>query len=142
MNRISRFASCAFGFSCALALLAVLGGCASKPEIVPSKGPRQPTLASQVKIYEEQPQKYELLGSVMVTREEGAKWDERSNANAAFDNALAKAAAVGANGLLIGANPGEYDARVTVGYHGKFYQVPVRGRPPVGMFQAIYVLKE
>ena len=143
MNRNSRFASGAVGFSCALALLAVVGGCA-KPEIVPSKGPRQPTLASQVRIYEKPPMKYELLGTVEVTRAEGAKWDEKSNANAAFDNAMAKAARLGANGLLLEAKPGEYDYRATAGYHDTFYQVPVKGKrgAAVGVMQAIYDLDQ
>ena len=92
-----------FGVSCALGLLLPLGGCASKPEIVPSSGPRTPTSASQVKIYEKQPKKYEMLGTVTVTREEGAKWDEKGDANAAFDTAKSKAAALGANGLLLAA---------------------------------------
>lgn len=120
----------------------VLAGCASTPEIVPSTGPHEATTADQVKIYEKAPKKYELLGKVTVTQKEGAKWDERGNADAAFDNARAKAAAMGANGLLLAAHTGEYDARATAGYHGTFYQVPVKGRPPVGLFQAIYVLKE
>src|SRR5687768_8951641 len=106
------------------------GGCASEPEIVPSMGARTPTSLEQVKVYDKAPKKYEILGKVTVTREEGAKWDERGNANAAFDNARAKAAALGANGLLVHAEPGEFQARATAGYHGKFYQVPVRGQPP------------
>jgi hypothetical protein len=127
----------------ALALLILFaGGCASKPEVVPSSGPRPPTSAQNVKIFEKAPARYEMLGKVTVTRAEGAKWDEHGDANAAFDNAKAKAAALGANGLLLAANAGEYDARATAGYHGKFYQVPIKGRPPVGMFQAIYVLEE
>ena len=123
-------------------LILIVGGCASKPEVVPSSGTRAATSAQQVKIYQKAPQRYEMLGKLTVTRDEGARWDQRGDANAAFDNARAKAAALGANGLLLAANPGESDALATAGYHGTFYQVPIKGRPPVGMFQAIYVLEE
>jgi hypothetical protein len=127
----------------ACALVAATGaGCASEPKVVPSQGPRQPTTAEQVKIYEKAPQKYEMLGKVTVNRAEGAKWDNKAEANAAFDNARKKAAALGANGLLVHAEPGEFNARVNAGYHGTYYQVPVQGNPPVGLFQAIYVLEE
>ena len=144
MNRISRCASIVIGLSFAMTSLLPLGGCASKPEIVPSSGPRSPTSASQVTLYEKQPKKYEVLGSVTVSRAEGARWDEKGDANAAFDAAKAKAAALGANGLLMAANSGEYTYLATAGYHGKFYQVPVRGRQgaAVGVMQAIYVLEE
>jgi hypothetical protein len=144
MNRISRCASVVIGLSFVMTLLFPLGGCASKPEVVPSSGARQPTSAGQVKIYGKQPQKYEMLGTVTVTREEGARWDEKGDANAAFDAAKAKAAALGANGLLLSAAAGEYQYHATAGYHGKFYQVPVRGRQgaAVGVMQAIYVLEE
>ena len=144
MNRFSRCASIVFGVSCAVGVLLPLGGCASKPEIVPSSGPRTPTSAMQVKIYEKAPKKYEMLGTVTVTREEGARWDEKGDANAAFDTAKSKAAALGANGLLLSAAAGEFEYRATAGYHGKFYQVPVRGRQgaAVGVMQAIYVLEE
>jgi hypothetical protein len=125
-----------------LALIAMAAGCASEPKVVPSSGPRPATSAQLVKFYQKAPQRYEMLGKITVTREEGAKWDQRGDANAAFENARAKAAALGANGLLLAANKGEYDALATAGHHGTFYQVPIKGRPPVGMFQAIYVLEE
>jgi hypothetical protein len=126
-------------------LLASLVGCASGPEIVPSKGPRPASSAAQVKIYEKAPAKYEMLGTVTTSRAEGAMWDERGNADAGFDSMLSKAAALGANGLLLKADEGQYDRRVTAGYHGKFYQVPVRGKPgasSIATAQAIYMLKE
>jgi hypothetical protein len=147
MNRVSRLSVGGLGFSFALAALLVIGGgsgCASKPEVVASSGPRPPTSATQVKIYEKQPKKYEMLGTVTVTRAEGAKWDERGDANAAFDTAKSKAAALGANGLLLSAAPGEHEYHATAGYNGKFYQVPVRGGKgaAIGVMQAIYVLEE
>ena len=125
-----------------LCVASLIFGCQSTPEVVPSSGPRPPTSAGMVKIYEKAPKKYERLGNVTVSRAEGARTDNRGNAEVAFDTALGKAAALGANGLLLEATPGETTARATAGYRGTFYQVPFRGNPPTAVFQAIYVLKE
>jgi hypothetical protein len=118
-----------------------LAGCAS-PEIVPSSGPRPPTAPQQVKVFQKAPAKYELLGPVAITAQPGATWDEKGNATAGFDRMRSAAAALGANGLLLAADPGTYDRMVTVGDAGKFYQVAVRGRPPTAVGHAIFVLKE
>jgi hypothetical protein len=144
-HRVGRlFVVVAAALSLGTAMVVGPGGCASDPKIVPSSGTRPPSSKGQVKIYEKEPERYELLGTVTVTRAEGAKWDQRGNADAAFDAALAKAAALGANGLLLSAKPGESEYHATAGYHGKFYQVPVRGKKgdAVGVMQAIYVVKE
>lgn len=132
-------------FAPVLLLVASVAGCSSDSRIVPSKGSRPATSAAQVRIYERPPAKYELLGAVTASRSEGARWDERGNADAGFDSMIAKAASLGANGLLLKADEGQYDRRVAAGYHGKFYQVPVRGKPgasSVVTTQAIYVLEE
>ena len=125
-----------------LATLVMLAGCASKPEIVQSSVKRLPTTAGDVVIYDKQPAKYEQLGTVTVTKGQGGTWDQKGDANAAFDALKAKAAAMGANGLLIWAEEGAFDRRVNAGYHGTFHQLPVRGTPGEGIAQAIYVLKK
>jgi len=63
----------------------LLSACASKPEVVPSSGPRAPTLPDQVQIYQKEPQRYEKLGAVSVSRNEGASWDDRGDATAGYD---------------------------------------------------------
>ena len=131
-----------FAVACVAWLAGAMVGCAPKSEVVPSSGPRQPTSAGMVKLYEKPPKKYEILGTVTASREEGAKWDKHSNADAAFDTAIRKAAALGANGLLLTAIPGETDSRATAAYKGTFYQVPTKGNPPTAVFQAIYVHEE
>jgi hypothetical protein len=123
------------------AFIACAGGCSS-PEVVPATGPRSPLRPDQVSIYQEEPSRYELHGAVTVTHSEGAKWDERGNADVAFDNLKAKAAALGANGLLLSAEPGTFDRLATAGYHGTFYQIPIRGNPPEAFAKAIYVSKK
>lgn len=121
-----------------------LSACSSQPEVVPSSGPRSPTSADQVKIYQKAPNRYENLGVVTVSRAEGATWDERGDATVGFDILKRKAAALGANGLLLTVPEGGEEKRVNAGYHGEFYQVPIKGpRGSVeGVGQAIYVLEE
>ena len=125
-------------------LAAVLLSACSSSEVVPSSGPRSPALAEQVKIYQKAPKRYENLGVVSVTRAEGATWDERGDATAGFDILKRKAAALGANGLLLTVPEGGEEKRATAGYYGTYYQVPVKGpRGSVeGLAQAIYVLEE
>jgi hypothetical protein len=119
----------------------VLAGCASH-EVVPSSGPRPATTPEQVKIYQDHPNRYEQLRLIAmeVTPEMG--WDERGHADAAFDALKAQAAAAGANGLLLAANPGDFDLLVTAGYRGTFYQVPMRRNPRTAVAQAVFVLKQ
>src|SRR5215213_1173890 len=119
----------------------LLAGCSSQPEIVPTSGPRPPTSAEQVQIYQKEPKRYERLGALSVSRDEGASWDERGDATAGFDILKRKAAALGANGLLLmSADPAANNKRITAGYHGEYFQIPVtRTSPPQGMAQAIYV---
>jgi hypothetical protein len=122
----------------------LLSACASKPEVVPSSGPRPPTSPDQVQIYQKEPKRYEKLGAVSVSRNEGASWDDRGDATAGFDILKRKAAALGANGLLlIAADEAANSKRITAGYHGNYYEIPVsRTTPPYGLAQAIYVLSE
>ena len=124
-------------------LLALASGCASST-VVASKGPRPPLKPEEVTIYQEPPKQYETHGTVSITEADGGKWDGSGNADRGFDSLKAKAAALGANGLLLTADPGSYDRLATAGYHGKFYQIPIRGKAPTGsaFAQAIFVLKE
>ena len=132
---------------CAIVLLAwslpLSPGCASKSKVAPSTGPRTPTTADQVKIYEKAPKKYEVLGAVTVAPSATVRWDERGNADAGFEQLKAQAATRGANGLLLQAESGsDPDGFITAGYKGTYYQVPVRDNPKSAMAQAIWVLKE
>jgi hypothetical protein len=122
----------------------LLSACASKPEILPSSGPHSPTTADQVEIYQKEPKRYEKLGGVSVSRDEGAVWDDRGDATVGFDLLKRKAAALGANGLLLKAEEGKDEHRkILAGYHGEYYQVPVStSTPPHGMAQAIFVRAE
>jgi len=125
----------------AIALLLVCG--CSSPEVVPSSGNRPPTRPENVKIYAKQPRKYERLGVVSVPVTPEVRFDERGDANLGFDRLKAAAAARGATGLLLSKEGVEgSDALATVGYHGTFYQVPVKSNPRTAMGEAIYVIEE
>ena len=123
-------------------VMLLICGCKSH-EVVPSSGTRPPTRAEDVKIYPKHPDKYERLGVVSVAVTPEVRFDERGDANLGFDRLKAAAAQRGANGLLF---PPEgvagSDATATVGYHGTFYQVPLKSNPRTAMAEAIYVIEE
>jgi hypothetical protein len=123
------------------AMLLLIGGCKSH-EVVPSSGTRAPTRPEDVKIYPKYPEKYERLGVVSIPVTPEVRFDERGDANLGFDRLKAAAAARGANGLLLVLDGGGNDALATVGYHGKFYQVPIKSKPRTAMAEAIFVLEE
>jgi hypothetical protein len=124
-----------------VAALFIICGCSSH-EVVPSTGNRAPTRPEDVKIYAKHPRKYERLGVVSVAVTPEVRFDERGDANLGFDRLKAQAAARGANGLLLppGGVEGS-DATATVGYHGTFYQVPLKAQPRTAMGEAIYVIE-
>jgi hypothetical protein len=124
-----------------IALIAVLGGCASHT-VVPSSGPRSATKPDRVKIYQDYPKRYELLGIIALPVTPDERWDERGDANPGFDHLKAAAAALGANGLLLARDIAPNDVLVTAGYHGAMYQVPIRSTPKSVVAAAIYVLGE
>ena len=123
-----------------VALVAFVGsGCAS-PKVVPTTK-HDPTTPSAVQIYQKAPAKdYEILGTVTLKASNKYKWDDRGNADAAYDELKRQAAALGANGLLLDAPDKSSDAHVTAGYHGEFYQIPVKlPRPVTAIATAIFV---
>lgn len=120
-------------------LLSILAGCS---QVVPSSGPRKPTTPDVVKLYKEQPAKYEELGTVVVDITPQMKWDQQAEAPLAFDALKAKAAQLGANGLLFILPEGTFTYKVTARYKGEFYQIPAKGEPKTLLAQAIYVLEE
>ena len=121
-------------------VLMMMVGCES--QVVPSTGTRQPTDPSTVKIYQDAPKQYEVLGTVELSVGGDIRWDERGDAAPGFEKLQAKAAALGANGLLLKVEQTN-NASVTAGYKGSYYQVPLRlGTPNTAVAKAIYVLKE
>jgi len=119
------------------------GGCKSDPEVVPSKGMRPPTTADQVKIYLKAPKKYEDLGVVIQEVTPELRWDERGDATKGIEMMKAKAAAKGANGLLLADPDAQQKHSVLAGYKGEYYTVPIRETTPrQGVGTAIFVLEE
>ena len=124
----------------ALSCAAFLAGCA--PEVLPPSGTHPIALPAQVKIYQKQPAKYELLGTINVPVTAAMKWDDRGDSTAGFEALQAKAAAMGANGVLLKADQGLYDIEIGAGFKGTYYLVPLKKEPRTAMAQAIFVLKE
>ena len=126
-------------FVACLSLLFAAIGCQS--EIVASKGPRPATAPTSVIVYQKQPQKYEILGSIVLPITTDMNWDANGNATAAFDRMRAQAAALGANGLLLTLPDGDFDYKITAGDHNKFYQLCMLQSPKEVVAQAIYMLE-
>ena len=123
------------------AVALIIVGCASS-EVVPSSGARPPSDPAKVTIYQKEPRRYEIIGNVELPIGGDVKWDERGEANIAFDRLKSQAAAKGANGiLLVGDNP--QMTKVLAGYKGTNYQIPVRyGKPDYVVAKAVYVIDQ
>ena len=120
-----------------------LVGCGGGPKVVPTTGPHPPTSAQSVAIYEKPPHRYERLGEVSEPVGGEVKWDTSGNADAGFDRLKAKAALLGANGLLLHVDSSGRDGSVLAGYHGKFYEVSYLNTVPrTVVAQAIYVVEK
>lgn len=139
MNRLKT--SCAAWLVLSTLCWILAGGCQS-PEVVAPSGPRAATSPEQVKIYQKQPKKYEELGVIEVPIGGDVRWDERAHAKGGFDQLKQRAAALGANGLLLQVPDGKQDFMVVAGDGNDYYQVPMRNEPRRAVAQAIYVLKE
>jgi hypothetical protein len=132
-----------------LAVLTIVGsvvggvGCtsssseANRPEMVP----RPPVPPDQVKFYRTPPAKFDVVGLVRVPVTPELRWNERGDATAGFQIMRSKAAAMGANGVLLKVPENEYDRQVTAGYKDDWYTISLRGQPgqATAVAQAIYV---
>ncbi len=113
------------------------GGCRSA--VAPVKGPHAPTTVGSVELFQEPPRRYEVLGVVEVADHVGTA--DHFNADAVMGALMAKAAALGANGLLLQSPAGEKRIVMMGGYYQEeFYRIPVRSRPKItALGQAIWV---
>jgi hypothetical protein len=123
--------------TCILAMV----GCG--PKEVPSSGKRSPTSADRVRIYQKAPHRYENLGVVSIAVTPEVRMDDKGDSTLGFERLKAKAAELGANGLLLIVPVTEANANVLAGYKGSFYQVPVRTTGARTAYAtAIWVLEE
>jgi hypothetical protein len=122
------------------ALALTLAACS--PEVLPPSGPHPQLAPDAIKIYQNQPQKYERLGMIILPLTPEYRWDERGEAQAAFNKFKATAAAQGANGILLMDDSGQATVTVGAGYHGTFYMVPVNNGTKTAYAQAIFVINE
>ena len=117
-----------------LLVIFLLAGCASGSSIVVGEV-REPIEPSQVKLYLEIPETYEIIG--IVTASSDAGWTEQGSVDYAVEELKNQAAKLGANGVLI-ESTGTQNSTVIGGYGtGYIYAVPVTAKSVTG--KAIYV---
>jgi len=117
----------------------LLSACAS-PKLVPAQSHPASDPASVMLYQQPPPKKYEVLGKVEVT--ENLKWQDNGDVSPVVEEMKAKAAALGANGLLLTVDTAaEPDARLVGGnYQGTLYHFPFRDLPQRTAYaRAIYV---
>jgi hypothetical protein len=117
-----------------------LAGCS--PEVLPPSGPHPALMADQIKIYQNEPAKYEVLGTLEVPVTAEMKWDDRGDSTPGFLAFKSKAAALGANGVLLMVDQKLYDLKVGAGFDRVYYLVPLRREPRTAFATAIFVVKE
>jgi hypothetical protein len=115
-----------------------VAGCSSGPKVRPAES-HPPLAKEKVKIFQKEPLDYEVLGTITQPVAPDAKWDEKGEATAGFERLMAAAGAMGANGILLKADPGTTDLTVGAGYNGQFYHVPMQTNPRQAVVKAIYV---
>jgi len=119
-------------------LLAIfLTGCASGSAIITGTT-RSVTDPKTVKLYLEEPSRYEVIGIVEASSDSG--WTAQSSQNYAVEELKKQAAKIGANGVLL-MNTGEKNSTVfgTSGA-GIFWAAPITAKTVSG--KAIYVYEE
>jgi hypothetical protein len=139
MDRHDQIIGAVVAFILTGVLAVFIGGCA--PVVLPPSQ-HAPIAADQVNLYQKQPAKYEALGTITLPVTPEMKWDERGESTPGFDALKAKAAAMGANGVLLIAQPGTFDLLATAGYRGAWYQVPMKSQPKAAVVQAIFVVTQ
>lgn len=120
-----------------------LTGCASEPQVFPATK-HAPIPADQVRILQERPKGYEQLATISLVVTPEMRWDERGDANTVFELLKEKAAATGANAIVLWAQQDAYDLLATAGYKGRFYQIPIKRQLPArsAVVQAVYIVQE
>lgn len=118
-----------------ICLIAIfLMGCASGSSIVVGTV-RESIDPSQVELYPESPQNYEIIGIVNASSDAG--WTEQQSVDYAVQELKNQAAKIGANGVLI-ESTGEQTSTVIGGYDaGYVYAIPVTAETVSG--KAIFV---
>jgi hypothetical protein len=116
-----------------------LAGCAST--VLQPSGPKAPTDPASVRLYQNEPKKYEDLGVVEVT--ENVKYEDNFGAKGVADQLRAKAAARGANGVYL--FPALEKNMIGVGaFDGdNYYTFPVRREGPrkIVLGRAMFVIE-
>lgn len=120
-----------------------LVSCASH-QIVPTTSTHPPTTPEQVRVYQDGPKKYEVLGEITLEITPDLQWDEKGEATKAFNIMRERAADLGATGIITDPDLSEATNQAIAGYQGQFYKVQIHHGPNTvySIAQAIYVIEE
>jgi len=119
-------------------VLLVLSSCQS--EVVPMQSHPQTTPA-MVKVYQDPPKRYEVLGSVSMKATAENRWEDNAPVDAGVELLKAGAAKVGANGVLL-KHPAHKDL-LSCKYQGKPCSISIERTPERTVYaQPIYVVEE
>lgn len=121
-------------FGAVIGLLFALCGCASGSIII-TGNPRKAVTPSAVKIYLEAPKEFEVIGLVNASSDAG--FSEQASVDYAIEEIKARAAKVGANGVLLLAVGESTTSIVGSSAPGVIYTVPITAKNMQG--KAIYV---
>ena len=119
-------------------LAAFLAGCGTTGSTIVTGTTRSVTDPKTVKLYLQEPTRYEVIGIVEASSEQG--WTAQSSQNYAVEEIKKQAAKLGANGVLL-LNTGEKTTTTVGGYGtGIIWSAPSTAKTISG--KAIYVYEE
>ena len=126
-------------FAIAALLLLLLASCQS-PEVLPTRQHPETTTA-MVKVYQDPPKRYEVLGTVSMPATAQNRWDDNSPVDTGIELLKGGAAKVGANGMLL-KHPAHKDL-LSCKIAGKPASISIERTPQRTVFaQPIYVIEE
>jgi len=116
--------------------------------VVPTRGPHPPTTPDQVQLFDRAipPKRYEILGSVSLVITPQLRWDQSGDANAAYNQLIQQACALGATGIFFDPKIPGTTVTSIAGYNGTMHEIPVHIDPTTqtrtAMGTAIWVVQQ
>jgi hypothetical protein len=119
-------------------MLLLLASCES--EILPTQV-HTATTPAMVKVYQDPPKRYEVLGTVSMAATAENPWEDHADVDAGIELLKVGAAKIGANGMLL-KHPAHKDM-LSCKYLGKTRSISIERTPQRTVYaQPIYVIEE
>lgn len=129
-----------FAPACLVSLLLLASCQAPAPEVLPTRQHPE-TTAAMVKVYQDPPKRYEVLGTVSMPATALNRWDDSSPVDAGIELLKGGAAKVGANGMLL-KHPAHKDL-LSCKIAGKPASISIERTPERTVYaQPIYVIED